>query len=144
MQTCLLHKRALGSALRDMYWTEPSKQKGVNLEGLGGWICFMSNFDFEKCHFASKSSLQLFLYWIFWPLTPTSRHLLAMRQQKIDSRNQKRHDFYEMRLWTRFQGTLEALFRKFLTLGSINNSNTGLAPHIFSKYHSAATFPNFF
>ena len=35
--TCLLHKRALGSAIRDKYWTKPSKQKGVNLDGLGGW-----------------------------------------------------------------------------------------------------------
>jgi len=35
--TCLLHKRDLGSALRDMYWNKPSKQQGVNLEGLGEW-----------------------------------------------------------------------------------------------------------
>ena len=28
-----------------MYWTKPSKQKGVNLEGLGGWIwLFKSSF----------------------------------------------------------------------------------------------------
>ena len=32
-----LHKRAPGSTLRYKYWTRPSKQKGVNLEGLGGW-----------------------------------------------------------------------------------------------------------
>jgi len=32
----LLHKRAL-SALRHVYWNRPHKQKGVNLEELGGW-----------------------------------------------------------------------------------------------------------
>ena len=34
---CRRAQKALGSALRDMYWNKPSKQKGVNLEGLGGW-----------------------------------------------------------------------------------------------------------
>jgi len=29
-ETCLLRKRTLGSVLRDMYWTKPSKQQGVN------------------------------------------------------------------------------------------------------------------
>jgi len=24
---------------RDVYWTKPSKQKSVNSEGLGGWVC---------------------------------------------------------------------------------------------------------
>jgi len=31
-ETCLLHKRDLGSALRDMYLNKPSKQKGFNLQ----------------------------------------------------------------------------------------------------------------
>jgi len=51
-QTCLLHKGALGSELREMYWTKPSKQKGVNLEGLGGWrfeICIYPGGFLKRC-----------------------------------------------------------------------------------------------
>ena len=31
-----------------MYWTKPSKQKGVNLEGLGGRNCGFSDTDLER------------------------------------------------------------------------------------------------
>jgi len=51
----LLHKRVLGSVLTDLNRNKPSRQKRVQLAGLGGWFCF------STCHvvyaYAFKSTV---------------------------------------------------------------------------------------
>ena len=84
--TCLLHKRDLRSALRDMYWNKPSKQKGVNLEGLGGWM-LLRHFLTERYRNwiswyldVSPSWCNIFVIWAF---------LRALRQRILRGRGSK-------------------------------------------------------